>query len=149
MMTREELERAYLDSFYSVLYNGHQYEVIIGEYSESSKSATDTLFENSNIQSGIILTAWNPRSQVCSFSENEINNAKLSDYLISHGFTYYAALGRAKNSSWQEESFFIVNISKEDSERLAVKFNQNAYIWLEQNKPTELIFSDLWDHEKK
>ena len=143
MMTREELEHAYLDSVYSVLYNGREYEVIIGECSER---LMDALFENTNIQSGIILTAWNPESQICSVIENKITNAKLSDDLISHDFTYYDAIGRARNSSWQEESFFIIDVSKQQAECLAVKYQQNAYIWIEQNKPAELIFSSLWDH---
>lgn len=140
-MTREELEQAYLDSFYSVFYNGHEYEVILGEYLTAKMNV---LYKEESIKTGLILTACNPRSQLCSRAENNQNMRTLSDYLTAQDFIYYAAQGRANKSSWQEESFFIVNMSRDDSELLAIQFNQNAYVWLEQNKPIELIFSAIW-----
>ena len=141
-VTKDELEQVYLNTVYSVFVNGHEYQIKPGE-----KDSDDigTLFAKTKCHSGVIMTAWNPRSQLLSLAENQKRNAGLTAQLIKNKIKFYDALGKGQDDSWEaEESFFIINISKERAESLALEHQQNAYIWLDENKPASLVFSAVW-----
>ncbi len=89
----------------------------------------------------IIITACNPASQLCADEENQKQNQQLQSELDSVGYHYYPAIGIAKEGDWQEASFFVVGISRQQADALAERYGQNAYIWLEQGKPVELVFT--------
>jgi len=142
-MSKKTLERAYLNTQYFVFFSGGTYVVKISEPLVKEVSA---LLEKTRTRSGVILTAWNPRSNKTSAIENKEQNNALSRRLIKNNFIYYDALGKGQDSSWPaEESFFIVDISKEKAESLALEYKQNAYIWLQPSKPAELIFTAIWN----
>lgn len=142
-MRKKELERAYFNTLYSVFSADKAYAVKI---SEPIVKEVTTLLDNTKNHSGVILTAWNPHSNEASRNENNRQNYALSQDLIRNNFIYYDALGEGQDTSWEaEESFFIIDISKEQAEHLAVKYKQNAYVWLQKNKPVELIFSAVWN----
>lgn len=141
-MHKSELKQIYLDTLYSIFYAGHEYQINVGEL--LAKEIND-LLENTKNQSAIIFTAWNPRSTKVSNAENQQNNNELSQYLIKNNFIHYAALGKGRDQSWTaEESFFILDVNEGVGELLALKYQQNAYILLEKNKPAALIFSAVW-----
>jgi len=142
-MNKKILERAYLNTRYFVHFAGETYMVKISEPPVEGVSA---LLEKNNMHSAVILTAWNPRSHKTTAVENKKQNNALSRYLIKNNFIYYDALGEGQDSSWPaEESFFIIGISKEQAESLALEYEQNAYIWLQHNKPVELVFTAIWN----
>jgi len=143
IMSKKTLVRAYLNTRYSVYFAGETYIVKVSEPPVKGMSA---LLEKNDIHYGAILTAWNPRSHKTTAVENKKQNDALSRYLIKNNFIYYDALGEGQDSSWPaEESFFIIGISKEKAESLALEYKQNAYIWLQQNKPVELVFTAIWN----
>ena len=103
-------------------------------------------------KTAVILTAWNPRSQPFSLQENKSRNNYLRASLMKNNYSIFDAIGQGKDSSasfldmdWPaEESFFILGITKEEVEELAVDYGQNAYVWLEYDKPAVLEFSSIW-----
>lgn len=136
-----ELEKAYLDTTYSVLVDGEKYDIKIGK---QIPSVINCLFENENEKSAVILTAWNPRSKALSLEENKERNNKLHSYLKNNKYIIYKALGQGKDASWPaEESFFIPGVTRETAEQYAVEYGQYAYVWCEIEKPASLIFTKL------
>ena len=139
-MRKSELEKAYLETTYSIFIDDSQFEleiaqavpVIINQLLKTKKSAA-------------IITAWNPRSKALPTEENKKRNIKLYSRLQENKYVIYNALGQGSNVSWPaEESFFVLGISKEKAERIAAEFEQNAYVYCEADKPPILGFSKLW-----
>lgn len=139
-MEKNNLEKAYLETTYSVFIEGIQYDCKVGEIAPTAINKLVT-----NEHPAIILTAWNPQSQSLSSRENENLNNELKLYLQQHGYSVLNALGQGSGKDWPaEESFFIKNIQKQEAEKLAIKFQQNAYVWFEADKPVSLKFTCLW-----
>ena len=137
-MSKIKLEKSYLETIYSVFIDEEKYDIEIGKplphelqkYFGKEKSAA-------------ILTAWNPKSQGLSLSENELRNIQLSEML--GGYKIFNALGQGMDLSWPaEESFFIVGINQSEVDKLAVDFEQFAYVWIEHGQQASLIFTKLW-----
>lgn len=142
-MHKNELQQIYLDTLYSIFFEEQEYIINIDKHPPKEINA---LLEKTKNKSGIILTAWNPRGAKTSIVNNKKNNIELSNELKNNNFIYYNALGKSNDVSWvSEESFFILDVNKEQAELLAVKYQQNAYLWLEKNKPAALIFSAVWE----
>ena len=122
-------------------------ETHLVKISELPAREVNAVLEKSQHHFAAILTAWNPRSCRTEMAENKKQNDALSQYLIKNNFVYYDALGKGQDSSWPaEESFFIIDISKEAADSLALEYEQNAYVWLQLNKPVELVFTAIWNN---
>ncbi|MCK4864015.1 MAG: DUF3293 domain-containing protein [Gammaproteobacteria bacterium] len=135
-----ELEKAYLDTTYSVFVDGEKYDIKIGK---QIPPVINHLLENENEKSAVILTAWNPRSKALPLSDNKSRNTKLNSFLKN--YRVFNAVGQGDDLSWSgEESFFILGIKKDKMEQLAVDFEQYAYVWLECEKPASLVFTNIW-----
>ena len=135
---KRELEQIYLETTYSVFIEGNQYDIKIGK-------PLPQVINNLVVQekSAVILTAWNPRSQLFPLSENHLRNNQLSSKVAEHKL--FESVGRGDDLSWPaEESFFILGIKQTEVDKLAVEFEQYAYVWLEKGKQASLIFSELW-----
>lgn len=141
-MAKSELEKAYLDTTYSVFVEGEKYDIKIGK---PIPPVITHLLENENEKSAVILTAWNPRSKSLSSEENKERNNKLYLNLKNNKYVIYKALGQRIDASWPaEESFFIPGVTKETAEQFSVEYEQNAYVWVESEKTASLIFTHLW-----
>ena len=139
-----ELEKAYLETTYSLYVDKDKYDIKIGNL---VPPIVNQLLDNEKDKSAVILTAWNPRSKVLSSEDNKVRNNKLHAYLKNNKYTVYKALGQGNDASWPaEESFFIIGITKEAAEKIAVEYEQYAYIWCESEKPASLIFTHLWQY---
>ena len=135
---KKELEQHYLDTIYSVFIDNNQYDINIGQ--PLPKFIEQLVHKE---KTAAILTAWNPRSQPLPLSENNSRNNKLSSKL--YDYTIFKAIGQGNDSSWNsEESFFILGIKRTEVDKLAIEFEQYAYVWLERGKQPSLIFSELW-----
>lgn len=135
---KTELKQSYIDTTYSVFVENTQYDIKIGK---TLPSAITKLLGNEN--TAAIITAWNPRSQAISLTENKSRNEVL--YSKIKKFTVYKAIGEGSDPSWPaEDSYFILGINLKEIEQLAVEFEQNAYVWLETTKNAELAFSNIW-----
>lgn len=100
----------------------------------------DSLFDfmqNNNYRSWAFITAWNPYSQEKSLEENRRQNQLLEKEIIKESYPYYPAEG--KLGDWKEESFFVLDVSKEKAVLLAREFCQNAILFGNWNG-VELVF---------
>ena len=140
-MSKIELTKHYLDTMYSVFINEEQYDIKIGK---PVPLGINKLLDKE--KSAVILTAWNPRSQLLSAQENKTRNNELKSAI--NQYTVFRALGQGSDlsdTSWSaEESYLILGIHKEDANKLAVEHGQYAYVWLESEMPASLIFTQLW-----
>ena len=140
LMRKNDLEKAYLETTYSVFIDHNQYDIQIGK---AVPAIINELLDNK--KSAVIITAWNPRSQALSTEENKQRNHKLYSNLKEDQYIIYNAVGRGIENSWTaEESFLILGMSKEKAEQLATEFEQYAYVRCEREKPVSLIFTKLW-----
>ena len=134
----KELEKHYLATTYSVYIEKQRYDINIQQ--PLPKLIKQLVHKE---KAAAILTAWNPRSQQLPLLENHSRNnqliSKLDDYTI------FKAIGQGGDSSWSsEESFLILGIKRTEVDKLAIEFEQYAYVWLESGKQDSLIFSELW-----
>lgn len=142
LIVKSELEKAYLETTYSVFIDNNKYDIKIAD---PIPSIVDQLFDNEKEKSAVILTAWNPRSKALSSEDNKVRNNKLHSYLKNNKYTVYKALGQGNDASWPaEESFFIIDLNKADVEKIAVEYGQYAYVSLEAEKPASLVFTSIW-----
>lgn len=141
-MLKYELKQNYLDTKYIININDQKHNIFINQVPPIE---IQHHIHSSNEQTGAIITAWNPLSKLLSEEENSKRNKKLHDSIFN--YTFLDALGQGANTSWPaEKSFLILGINKKSAEKLAVKYEQNAYVWLESNQLASLVFTRLWNN---
>lgn len=141
LMSKPELEKHYLQTTYSVFIEEDKCDIRIGEPVPSN---IQQLLNNEN-KTAAILTAWNPASQPLSSQENISRNELLKHEILKTNYLVFKARGEGDSSQWAaEEGYFILGITKDEIDKLAVKFGQNAYVWLEQGKATLVEFTEIW-----
>ena len=137
-MSKAELEKNYLESTYSVFIEKDKVDIKIGKM---LPLIIQSLINKEH--SAVILTAWNPRSQTLSLSENESRNLALLEKFDK--YTVFKAMGQGEDSSWlAEESYFILGLNKNKAELLAMQYEQYAYVWLERGQSASLAFTRIW-----
>lgn len=142
----EKLRKSYIETRYSVFTDDvdgkDPVDVYIGK---PSPDQLNKLLENHNSDTAVILTAWNPESELLSLDENSKRNSELKEKLLRLDYIFYPAAGQGLELSWPaEESFFIVNMTQSQAQEIAMEFGQFAYVLIELSKRTELIFTPLW-----
>ena len=141
-MPNEDLKSAYLETVYSVFVGEQQHDIKINR---PAGDAISQLLNKHALKTGYIMTAWNPRSQALSESENNIRNSRLKTELLELNCTVYDAVGTGSDPGWTPEaSFFIVGLDATQAEQLALKYEQNAYVKIEADQPATLVFSAFW-----
>lgn len=143
---QEKLRKSYLETTYSVFIDNkvskEQVDIYIGK---PLPDKINKLLEYHDSNNAVILTAWNPESKLLTVDENNKKNSELKEKLLRLGNVFYPAVGEGLALSWPaEESCFIINLTQSQAQEIAIKFGQLAYVWLEYNKPAELIFTPLW-----
>ncbi|MBE9523221.1 MAG: DUF3293 domain-containing protein [Proteobacteria bacterium] len=142
-MTKIDLEAAYRETRYSIFIDGIEYAVGV---EGTVPDEVDNLLHHSKSKTGVILTAWNPRSEVLLSEENQKRNHALLSSLNVKGYEVYEALGRGSDPTWQaEESFFVLGLDDNAAHALAVEYGQNAYVSVHKGGPVLLVFSSTWD----
>ena len=55
-------------------------------------------------------------------------------------------MGQGDDVSWPaEESFFILGINRTEVDKLAIEFEQYAYVWCDNSNTASLIFTEHWN----
>jgi len=131
-----DLLRAYRDADYVIFNEAEELIVHIDE----SNLPVDELLRQLDVRSAAIITAWNPRSQVCPDAENQAAHEQLESAVARLRLTALPAEGRDPTGAWTpEQSLFITGIQRHQATALAARFGQNAYVWLERRRPAELV----------
>lgn len=80
-----------------------------------------------------VITAWNPDSLLTSEDENTEANARLAATIIRHGGTVERVVGRSSDSTWSEDSFLVVGVSREQAVEIGRSFGQLAIFELDRH----------------
>lgn len=122
-MNEKELNEAFKNT---------SYEVKLGETTEIISLTGKNLWiagefpaENNH---WCYITAWNPLPTIYDLDENRKRNKVLEEYLISQKYSFYHGKGISKTGDWSEESFFVLGIDYDTSQKLAAVWGQKAII---------------------
>ena len=127
----EELMNAYLDTDY-IVSDDPPLLLRIGEASDDARIMLASL----GVSTAAFMTAWNPRSELLSDSDNDDRQANLLSEIEMRRLNYL--VGYAEREDWREYSYLILGISRDEATALAGQFEQNAYVWLPDNGIPEL-----------
>ncbi|MDW3096182.1 MAG: DUF3293 domain-containing protein [Gammaproteobacteria bacterium] len=81
-----------------------------------------------------IITAYNPFDQIFSFYENRCRNELLLVDIKNHSAEIKPVIVSSPNHDWQDESFAVHGISREQACDLAQSYDQRAIFELNHNQ---------------
>lgn len=137
-MSQENYNESFINTVFKViLEDSRSYDIRVG-----SEGVLEDL-NMPDVASWAYITAWNPLPITYSLEENRMRNQSLKSDLNAINLEYIDGVGMAVDGSWQEESIFIKNISKDQAEHLAKKYEQVAYLFAQKNEKTQLIYTVL------
>jgi hypothetical protein len=135
---KSSIIKSYLETTYTVYSLG--IEIVVGQQNEILQKH---LLSN-NLKSWAFITAENPRSQSYSDDLNKERNISLENYLKENNYVFYSGLGVPRDTNWQaEKSYFIHNTTLERAIEIAIKYEQNAFVFGKQNELPDLIHGYL------
>lgn len=85
--------------------------------------------ELNHLESWAFITAWNPLPDILALNENQKRNQKLEEDIKKLGLKFSLAVGISEDENWSEESLFIENIDLTESNSLACKYGQLAFVY--------------------
>ncbi|TGL58682.1 DUF3293 domain-containing protein [Leptospira ognonensis] len=90
------------------------------------------------------LTSWNPRSQWQELETNQSRNKELLSMIEeTPSYKVFPGVGESPDGDWSEESFLILGMDEKAGYRLAVKFEQNAFVCGEKGSVAKLVMTEL------
>ena len=137
-MSQENYNESFMNTVFKVMVDDtRSYDIRVG-----SESVLEDL-NMPDVSSWAYITAWNPLPITYSLEENRMRNQSLKSDLNAINLEYIDGVGMAIDGSWQEESVFVKNISKEQAEQLAQKYEQVAYLFAHRNEKAQLVYTVL------
>ena len=133
----QDLKQAYE----STLFTAQLATLVDFKHGEASPKA-DALLVLFDVQSAVLITAWNPYSEPKTKEENEAAQQRLEAELTTRGIRFLPAIGKGTSDEWAEPSVLALGMGFATAQALAVKYQQNCYLWIEKGFPAELIYPD-------
>lgn len=131
-----ELREAYLRTIYCVFTSAGELEIAVNK----PGVALDVLLAEHKVTSAAFITASNPASRRLDDAVNARRNAALRVDVEAAGFSYLRGEGRDPDGEWQsEQSLLVLGIAAADATRLALRYGQNAYVFIQLHRPAMLI----------
>lgn len=97
------------------------------------------------VTSWCVVTAWNPMSQQQTAEKNDAALDDLKAEIESSGLKWWEAAGRDPSGEWPtEESCFVLNISKAQTEKLCQMYQQAAALYGDVETEPWLLFPN-WE----
>ncbi len=138
MFVPADLVAAYRAAIYEVDVDGRPLTFHV----DQANSGLDTLLAARGAQSGVFITAYNPRSHVRPEEDNAKAHGALIDAVREMDKAYLPARGRdAEDNGPTEAGLFVFDLSREDAVALARRFDQYATVLVEKGRPPSLVFS--------
>jgi hypothetical protein len=132
----KDLIDAYLKTIY-VVASDPEFILNVGKYSES----IERLYSIVNVKTACFITSYNPFSNVLNQIDNTARQLQLMDDVRSMQLQFISGHGVSKDTDWIEPSVLILGISSEESKRLAIKHQQNAFIWCDESATSKLVLT--------
>ena len=126
------LRQKYLDTDY-IISDDPPLLMKVGEQSDDLR----VLLGSMGVESAAFITAWNPHSEKLTDDENDDRQAILLTDIEKMRLNYLVGYGQGKD--WQEYSYLVLGIDKDQATAMATRFEQNAYVWIGHAGIPELI----------
>jgi len=98
------------------------------------------LFSANGVECGAFLTAYNPRGNQKSVTENEQAHVLLAAALAERGLDSIEGSGSEPGSDWSaEKSYFAFGLSRDEAIAFGRKFDQDAIVWVGKHAVPELV----------
>lgn len=107
----------------------------IGEHSDGAR----ILMASFNVESAAFITAWNPHSKQLPIDANYDRQERLLREIEQMRLNYFVGASEHPTIDWNEDSYLVLGISKEEATRLAMQFEQNGYVWVDMRGVPELV----------
>ncbi|WP_291745035.1 DUF3293 domain-containing protein [Limnobacter sp. UBA3528] len=131
----EDLINAYSKAIYKISFANTKCEFKVGQV---SLCMADILIRN-QATSATLLTAFNPLSVVHSMRQNLKRHKELLNLLVNLDVRFVDATGEDPAGIWSPElGFLIFNLGRDKSDSLALQFEQNAYVLIDESGMAEL-----------
>ena len=126
------LKQKYLDTDY-IISDDPPLLMKIGEQSDDLR----VLLGSMGVETAAFMTAWNPRSEHLTDDENDDRQGALLTDIETIRLNYLVGYGQGED--WLEYSYLVLGIDKDQATAMAMRFEQNAYVWIGPAGIPELI----------
>lgn len=126
------LLRAYLAAEYRWQREGDWHDLVIGLPAPGLEMAYP------RARSFGLISAWNPSSNERSVAENREADEMLCDALDAGGHFYLAAFSSARNRSWREPGWLVMDMDAAGYDALSRRFGQLGALWWPVGAPVRL-----------
>ena len=127
-----ELLHAYLTAEYRWQHAGNWHDIVIGLPTPGLELAYP------GARSFGALSAWNPLSVERDREENRRADEHLHETLIESGYPFRPAFAAARNRTWREPSWLVMDMSDAAFDMLSRRFGQLGTLWWQPNLPVRL-----------
>ncbi len=132
-----DFEAAYTAAHYLVF--SPQLSLRVGEKHPS----VDDLLTKTGHSCWAFLTAENPYSEALSPQQNQQRTQQLARDLKQMNLPVFNAEGQDPNREWPpESSFLILGLDLAHAQKLAIKYQQHAYLWGRLRQKAKLVWTN-------
>ncbi len=103
--------------------------------------ALANLYVKTGVNTACFITAYNPFSVLLTLPHNVARQAELLKNILDLKLKFVFGFGQSDDSDWREASVLVLGITYEESMKLAVKHEQNAFIWCDETATPMLTLS--------
>lgn len=135
-LVSSELVDAYASTNY-VVENAPSFTLRVGVYSEQ----LEKLYVSEGVQTACFITAYNPFSVLLTTPHNVARQAVLLTDVAELKLKSRLGYGENLDKTWREQSIMVLGISYEMSMELAIKHEQNAFIWCDEQATPMLVLT--------
>jgi hypothetical protein len=132
-----ELADAYTSANYVVQAAQHCFTLEIGTLSIDLSN----LYAEEGVNTACFITACNPFSVLMSTPINVARQAALLSEIDMLKLKSLTGHGESIGTAWRELSFLVLGITYEQSMELAIKHQQNAFIWCNETATPKLVLT--------
>ena len=129
------LRRKYEETEYRVHGGGTPFVLRVGRASGELAH----LLRDRGVATAAFMTAYNPYSQPSTEADNAAANQRLREELRHLGFDVLEGVGSDAAGNWQEPSFLVLGIPREQAEALGRAYRQNAIVFADADARPELV----------
>jgi hypothetical protein len=134
-----ELEEAYRRTIYRVSVRGEVIELRVGERSVK----VEDILRDCGQAHWVLITAFNPRSNIISLEENLRRDKELEAKLVESGYETFRTKAIDPKGTWPDEwGFLVIGVKTFEGQAIARKFDQNAILTGGIGLPVHLHFVD-------
>ena len=138
-MLTHEMRRAYAETRYLVIDAAGETEGWVGRPSASLAG----LLARHGAASGIVITAWNPKSQPQARARNDAAGAALAAGIAAAGLRALPCRGQGTTTDWWEDGLMVLDLPAATAIGMAEQYGQYAVTAFDRDGFGRLLFTRL------